>query len=203
MKSLSLLALVAGAVAQKPARFSNPLNATLESAMASQIQPKTKPLGGNQNSIFPGLEQMASLCWTGPILRSVWRVSFYFYDDLHISFLTYFIIFITRWLWWKHYGWLSIIHALDHIEAAIISDIQHQRVIIVLPALKKTLTCDALTTLIAHQIYTLHKITSKNPIIGPNPSLILRPTSYQEKVTWRSGTTTTSSAGGNPGTSLR
>ena len=147
---------------------------------------------------------MASLCWTGPILRSVWRVSFFHDDDdLHISFLTYFIIFITRWLWWKHYGWLSIIHALDHIEAAIISDIQHQRVIIVLPALKKTLTCDALTTLIAHQIYTLHKITSKNPIIGPNPSLILRPTSYQEKVTWRSGTTTTSSAGGNPGTSLR
>ena len=100
---------------------------------------QTKPVGGNQNSIFPGLEQMASLCWTGPILRSVWRVSFYFYDDLHISFLTYFIIFITRWLWWKHYGWLSIIHALDHIEAAIISDIQHQRVIIVLPALKKNL----------------------------------------------------------------
>ena len=60
MKSLSLLALVAGAVAQKPARFSNLLNATLESAMESQI--KTKPLGGNQNSIFPGLEQMASLC---------------------------------------------------------------------------------------------------------------------------------------------
>ena len=78
---------------------------------------------------------------------------------------------------------VSIIHALDHIEAAIISDIQHQRVIIVLPALKKTLTCDALTTLIAHQIYTLHNITSKNPIIGPNPSLILRLTSYQEKVT--------------------
>ena len=38
MKSLSLLALVAGAVAQKPARFSNLLKATLESAMENQKQ---------------------------------------------------------------------------------------------------------------------------------------------------------------------
>ena len=61
-------------------------------------------------------------------------MSFYFYDDLHIS------LYLLRDDCDENITVgcpVSVIHALDHIEAAIISDIQHQRVIIVLPALKK------------------------------------------------------------------
>ena len=40
-------------------------------------------------------------------------------------------------------------------------------------------------------------------VLIAHPSLILEPAPCQERVTWRSATTTTSSAGGNRGTSLR